>query len=472
MKKTAVVGLVAGLMMAQACLAEQTKGLTFTVDAAQPLGAFRPLNGVNGGPRINLGTTFDNSEYFRAFNPPLVRTHDSAYSDLDTCDVHAIFPNFGADENDPKNYRFGKTDIYIKAILDVGAQVIFRLGESIEPAIPKYYAHPPADFKKWARICCNIVRHYNAGWANGFQWNIRHWEIWNEPNIPNCWSGTMEQYCELYREGAVALKQLDPALKVGGPALAGSVGGKQGRQFLGYCRDNQVPLDFVSWHGYAGHPAALLSNIETGIAAVREFGFTNAETHFTEWNYSLGGNAKTREERRDNFERMRGGDGAALAASTLAYMQDSGLAVACFYSAYGTVFRTGFFDRYGVPSRQFEVFKAFNQLVQCGTRVAVSGNNRKTGLGVVAATDAKSGKTAVLVSNLDDKASRFNLELKHLPFKERLYCTEYVIDDRRALERDREKIVNSGVFSLTVELPKKSVRLILFTPESAKAKQL
>lgn len=449
---------------------------TFVVDASKRLGSFRRVNGVNGGPRINLGTAFDNSEYFNEFNPPLVRVHDSAYSDLDTVDVHAIFPNFDADENDPKNYRFEKTDIYIKAILDVGSRVIFRLGESIEPGTPKYYTQPPADFKKWARICCNIVRHYNMGWADGFQWNIQYWEIWNEPPSPNCWAGTMEQYCELYREVAVALKNLDPALKVGGPAGAECLGSKHGTQFLGFCRDNNVPLDFASWHGYARHPSMLMNNIEGGIKALKEYGFENTESHFTEWNYLPAeisfGKKTAREAQREGFAKTCGGAGAAFSASMLAYMQDSELDVACFYSAYGTVFRFSFFDRYGVPSMQFHAFKAFNKLVQCGTRIEASGNNRKTGVGVVAAVDAKSGETAVLLSNFEDEISQFNLELKHLPFnKERLYCSEYVIDDKRALEWDREKIVSSGNFSLAIELPKGSVRLILFTPKSLKDEQ-
>ncbi|MBI4578450.1 MAG: hypothetical protein HY718_02035 [Planctomycetes bacterium] len=41
------------------------------------------------------------------------------------------------------------------------------------------------DFAKWAKICVNIIRHYNEGWADGFHYNIRYWEIWNEPNVGN-----------------------------------------------------------------------------------------------------------------------------------------------------------------------------------------------------------------------------------------------------------------------------------------------
>lgn len=451
---------------------------TITVDASKQLGAFKPLNSVNGGPRINMGLVFDNSEYFKQFNPPLVRIHDAAFSDLDTVDIHSIFPDFSADESKPENYRFKKTDLHIKMILDVGSQVLFRLGESIEHAAPRYHAQPPADFKKWARICCNIVRHYNMGWADGFKWNIRYWEIWNEANATGvCWLGDYGKYCELYRETATALKQLDPELKVGGPALAGGangmMGNKLGAQFLEFCRDNKVPLDFVSWHSYTDHPAGLMKSIEGSIAAVRKFVPQSTELFLDEWNcrIPIPNNGKNhREATRATFQRVRGGEGASYAATMLAFMQETELSAAYFYTAYGTIFRYGMFDQYGVPSRQFDAFKAFNQMSQCGSRIEVTGNNRETGLGVVAAADKKLGKAGVLLSNFGDEHSQFNLELKNLPLTGRFYCTEYVINDSRALEWDREKAVSTGDVSLTVELPKKTVRLLLFTPESLNSK--
>ena len=63
---------------------------------------------------------------------------------------------------------------------------------------------PPEDAAKWARICANIVRHYNEGWADGFHYGITYWEIWNEPDneesieLNNMWKGTKEQYYDLY----------------------------------------------------------------------------------------------------------------------------------------------------------------------------------------------------------------------------------------------------------------------------------
>ena len=59
------------------------------------------------------------------------------------------------------------------------------------------------------------IRHYNEGWADGYHWNIEHWEIWNEPDLDRdpkdafnkrCWSGTVEQFAELYTVAARHLK--------------------------------------------------------------------------------------------------------------------------------------------------------------------------------------------------------------------------------------------------------------------------
>ena len=108
--------------------------------------------------------------------------------------------NFSADPEGPANYDFRRTDDYILSIVNVGAKIVYRLGTSIEHTKTKYFIHPPEDFNKWSRICINIIIHYNQGWANGFHYGIKYWEIWNEPygnpdveSSKNAmWSGTHE----------------------------------------------------------------------------------------------------------------------------------------------------------------------------------------------------------------------------------------------------------------------------------------
>ncbi len=83
----------------------------------------------------------------------------------------------------------------------------------------------PEDFEKYAEVLAGIVRHYNAGWANGYKWGTRYWEIWNEPDgITNCWGGGWDAkgYAEKFvRFFAPVLKRLTsefPDVQAGGPA--------------------------------------------------------------------------------------------------------------------------------------------------------------------------------------------------------------------------------------------------------------
>ncbi len=458
--------LISGLIFENALHAQNNNSDNlpeFTVDVSKNIGGFKPLNGVNGGPRVRLGNAFDNSEYFKTFNPPQVRLHDTRYSDEETVDIHTIFPNFDADENDPTNYHFEKTDIYIKSILDLGAKVIFRLGESIEHGEPKFYIHPPKDFEKWARICSRIVQHYNMGWADGFEWDIQHWEIWNEPDIANCWTGTDEQYLQLYEITSKTLKKLDPNLKVGGPTIAYDMDSELGVAFLNHCKKTNSPLDFVSYHIYSKSTDDFMKRIAKSNATITKHGFEDAEIYLTEWNYiPYWPDKKNREETRDVYARTSGSQGSAFSVAVMSYMQDTELDMAQYYSAFGTIFRIGLFDESGIPKKAIYALEAYNKMIQLGTRVSTSGNKQETGVSIIASTQLSDGKTAVLLSNFEDEAFQYKLNIKNIPFKNQLNCSEFLLDEEHNLDLDREQILNSKDFSIVVDLPKSSVRLLLF----------
>ncbi len=78
---------------------------------------------------------------------------------------------------------------------------------------------------------------------------VRSWyfEIWNEPDLPCFFKGSMKDYYRLYAATVKALKRVDSKLKVGGPATTKS---SHLSEFLEYCRRENVPVDFVSTHQY------------------------------------------------------------------------------------------------------------------------------------------------------------------------------------------------------------------------------
>ena len=374
------------------------------VDFDKPVGTIRPLHGVNLGP-LSFHGVLDLSDRHRELAIPVTRLHDCPFAVPDTVDIHCIFPNFAADADDPASYRFAPTDDYIQSILDVGSQIVYRLGESIEHYTRRnYYVHPPADFAKWGRICVNIIRHYNDGWAGGFRHGIRYWEIWNEPWLtPKCWTGTRDDYFRLYAVTARAIKAHDPTLKVGG-CSAGS--DDYAAAFIEHCRQERLPLDFFSWHEYTQSLDTIPRRAHAFRRQLDAAGFTAAENHLNEWNYypsadwtwmkDLPGEAPA------VFEKQASEHGAAFIAATLCQMQDLPLDMANFY--WGREGWWGLFDQFGRPRPNHAGMLAFRRMLDTPCRVQASGP-----IPILAGKDAAGTRRQVLVVNFDSPATEFVL---------------------------------------------------------------
>ena len=257
------------------------------VDFSTSLGKLRPLHGVNNGPFVAGYHTADMAARHKEAGFPGVRLHDCHWPNPNVVDVPSIFPLFHADADDPRNYLFAPTDRYLAAIVANGSEIVYRLGVSIEHKTD-FRIYPPDDFQKWAKICINIIRHYNDGWANGFHYNIRYYEIWNEPEGGSMWRGTRQQYFDLYRIAATALKAYNPALKIGGPVACGT-DSPIVRPFLAYCRDGKVPLDFFDWHCYGDSLPEMMKHAAQARALLDEFGFKATESRCTEWRPMIAG---------------------------------------------------------------------------------------------------------------------------------------------------------------------------------------
>src|SRR5690606_15387164 len=82
------------------------------------------------------------------------------------------------------------------------------------------HCSPPKDMGRWVELVTKTVAHWNDRYGID---EVREWrfEVWNEPNlVPHFWTGTKTQYFELYEQTVRAIKKIDPALRVGGPATS------------------------------------------------------------------------------------------------------------------------------------------------------------------------------------------------------------------------------------------------------------
>ncbi len=209
--------------------------------------------------------------------------------------VHNFFTGDGGDRQGPKNAGlvkihydatglhsdFARLDRLFDTILAAGCVPFVELGfmpaaiamsseeaykfempdpspasKDIQPGVdteenPKIICNsPPRSYTVWSQLVIATARHL----LDRYGTKVHHWpfELWNEPDLFNFFAGTPEDYCLLYEATAHAVKSVDPALLMGGPAVARS--GAFLDQFLRYVFSHKLPLDFVSFHVKGGSP--------------------------------------------------------------------------------------------------------------------------------------------------------------------------------------------------------------------------
>ena len=370
-------------------------------------------------------------------------------------DIHCVFPNFNADPDDPASYDFALTDEYIAAIEAAGAKVFYRLGESIEHSAKKYYIHPPADNKQWARICEGIIRHYNEGWADGHHYNIQYWEIWNEPDnlTPVMWTGTPLQFFQLYETTANHLKSKFPDIKIGGYAGCGFPPLHEKNKhwydffedFLKYISspEHRAPLDFFSWHRYSDNPDIVLASAAHARERLNAYGFTKTESIFNEWNYT------------SKAVRMRSIEAAAYAANLMTRLQrETDIALAAYYDASFSKYCGLFVPFTNEVYKPYYAFKAFGVLYGLGTEAAIAGDPQ--GVHALAATDGKEG--AVLLSNFSEEPKTIKVRLSGLP--KGMTATVNLLDAEHDFDAVQTETFDTDEPTLTVTLNRYAFALV------------
>jgi xylan 1,4-beta-xylosidase len=441
---------------------EREAALFIKVDGSRRLGDIRPMQDVVNGPLCQRGAV-DLTAYYRALGLRNIRLHDVPWTFDNAVDTNYIFPHWDASPEDAKNYDFILSDYYLDAIIPLHVNVIYRLGYSAEFKTAIHHNTPPTSNQRFADIAAHIARHYNEGWADGHNWGIKHWEIWNEPDKNRAWNGTALEYDHLYEVTAAALKSVDPSLKVGGPALGGRLEFME--QFLKYCQLHRVPLDFVSWHIYTQDPSEVSRRAQSVRDMMNKYGFGNAESILDEWNYAPSKGHTLFDDpvaTRSYFDATQNGAGAAFDVAVLTQLQDAPVDVATFYT--GTTEMWGMFTSSGAPQKPYFAFLAFRQLLDSPNRLAVvrpSDNSIAALAGV-----SNDGQTVrVLLSNTSMSGRRLRLELDGLVWKGPHRYRVQVLDNQHNLEPlDEGKDASSS--SVETEMKAQSVLLLTVEPSS------
>ncbi|HMA83974.1 MAG TPA: hypothetical protein VKP59_07085 [Candidatus Thermoplasmatota archaeon] len=434
--------------------------LSLVFDCTKTKGYINDFSEINCGPIPNPGIEgVDLISQFRKTGFDFVRNHDF----IGPTDISMIFPNMSKDPLEPSNYNFTISDQYIKSIIDAGCDVFYRLGESANTE--EKLRQPPENKSKWAEICKHIVMHYNDGWADGFQYNISYWEIWNEPDLSGFWNGTTEQYYELYQEAAVILKEYDPTIKVGGPCTSSIFNKNFTTRFLSFVNEHQIPLDFYSWHMYADTPFQLYNGSKLVRTLLDSFGFYDTESINTEWNINI----LTPQRDKDNAKN------AAFTACCLSIFQDAGIDHAFRYRATQDNnplvrfigFDLSLFSYDGLFKTPALSYLAFHYMID-QTPIRLQSPTVDAQQQVTCLSGISKDKTniSLLLSNFDLTNKEYEIIIKNIPWNSTYTITYYLIDDSHHLQIIDQFEETSSTLKLKNDLLSSSVQFVRITNSS------
>lgn len=183
-----------------------------TINANSVIGQIPPL--AIGGQNIGVYVVHDLKEEFKALNIPLLR-----------------FP--AGNRGDEHDYSGRLTDQYVWKASLMEIKELMIQARLFGGVFGRGTADEAADWVAYAK-------------EKGY--NIRYWEIGNEPDLYATQrrgpSWTPEKYCQEFREYYQAMKAVNPDIKIAGPAISNPKD-EWIKTFLAECGDI---VDILSWH--------------------------------------------------------------------------------------------------------------------------------------------------------------------------------------------------------------------------------
>lgn len=223
----------------------------------------------------------------------------------------AIFQVYEDDNGDRKvEYNFTYLDLVMDNYLSLGIRPFLELGfmpdklASGEQTVFYWEGNvtPPQSYDEWCALVQSTLQHLieRYGTEEVLKWPI---EVWNEPNLPGFWKDAdMKEYFKLFQKTFMAIKEVNQKFRVGGPAICGVEDELWIREFMKFCHEQSIPVDFVTRHHYTsqvpetvGHYGYIeLQEIEEGLGylhTTRELvdqyeEYRDMEIHITEFNTS------------------------------------------------------------------------------------------------------------------------------------------------------------------------------------------
>ncbi len=134
---------------------------------------------------------------------------------------------WGRCETEKGRYDFAWLDSVVDRLLEIGIQPLFNLGYGNRLYTPEAKGVSAVGWVPlWSEEAQTGWSRFVQALAKHFSQRVRHWEIWNEPNITTFWrpqKPNARDYVELVKRTAPLIRREVPTAVLIGGALAGSI---------------------------------------------------------------------------------------------------------------------------------------------------------------------------------------------------------------------------------------------------------
>jgi len=190
---------------------------------------------------------------------PLIKPLSPKYIRIDH--IYDFYNVVGGEKNGKMTYDFSKLDQIVNDIIACGARPMLSLSYMPPIISSGDVTDPPANWLDWQEVVRATIEHYSG--RTGKNISDVYYEVWNEPDLFGKWKTYGEKdYRLLYlyaARGAASAKNVNP-FKIGGPATTAFYKSWL-EEFIKYVYQNNLRLDFFSWHRYSLDPQEFLADI-------------------------------------------------------------------------------------------------------------------------------------------------------------------------------------------------------------------
>lgn len=187
--------------------------------------------------------------------------------------------------NGSYSYDFSRLDPLLDDIVATGAKPYIALSYMPTQFSGGDITGAPTNYADWQTLVQQTVQHISGT----KRISDVYYEVWNEPDLFGDWKyyGN-KNYLTLYRSaalGAANARGVQP-FKIGGPATTGFYK-NWAEALIKYAAQNNLRLDFISWHRYSTNLDAYKDDMTAIRSLVRSYPQyeDSLEFHITEWGH-------------------------------------------------------------------------------------------------------------------------------------------------------------------------------------------